>query len=357
VARGISPIQDPEARAVLQAEIDALVAYLYDLTPRELHYVLDPPGVLGSDCGLENFRRLRLNEEKAYKEYRTKRLVLEAYDRFAKNGTFDPARLEDPDYFPVVREALRGAQDQLKKLVARANQEPRPVLFVEGASDAPIVEAAWRALFPGEPMPFTILPAGGTDSMRSLAGKGGALKMALDKTILALADNDGAGRALSDGNDFKKLKPGGIWGQLENGIWWCLLAPGEELRRVMGRFKIPDTNWPCTVEQCFSAALRRQAAQESAYAVSRKLFPDLLVGLKDERTDPLWELDQDDDAYWYVRAPHPDCKERFAGWVADPARLTRDNFSGFETLLTQLKELLAQRRANGRQPSQEWHLA
>jgi hypothetical protein len=294
-----------------------------------------------------------LNEEKAYKEYRTKRLVLEAYDRFAKDGTFDPARLEGPEYFPVVRDALRSAQDQLKKLVTRANQEPQPVLFVEGASDAPIVEAAWRALFPDEPMPFTIMAAGGTDSMRSLAGKGGALRMALDKTILALADNDGAGRGLSDGKDFKKLKAGGIWDQLENGIWWCLLAPSEELKRVMDRFEIPATNWPCTVEQCFSAALRRQAAVAGAYAVSRKLFPDLLVGLKDERTDPLWELDEDDDAYWYVRAPHPDCKERFAAWVADPARLTPSNFLTLKALLTQLKELLAQPRANGGRPPQE----
>jgi len=275
--------------------------------------------------------------------------VLEAYDRFANDGTFDPARLEDAEYFPVVREALRGAQDQLKKLVTRANQEPQPVLFVEGASDAPIVEAAWRALFPGEPMPFTILPAGGTDSMRSLAGKGGALKMALDKTILALADNDGAGRALSDGNDFKKLKAGGVWGQLENGIWWCLLAPGDELRQVMERFKIPETNWPCTVEQCFSAALRRQAAREGAYGVARKLFPDLLVGLKDERTDPLWELDQDDDAYWYARAPHPECKERFAAWVSDPARLTPQSFAGFQTVMSGLKILLAR---HGQPPDQ-----
>jgi hypothetical protein len=352
---------DTERRAELRAQLDAYYAYLYGVSKKELRYILDPKDVMGEDYPSETFRVLKENEmrppPRGYGEYRTQRLVLEAYDRFATDGTFDPARLVDEEYFPVVRDALRGAQDQLKKLVARANQEPRPVLFVEGASDAPIVEAAWRALFPGEPMPFTILAAGGTEQMKSLAGKGGALKMALDKTILALADNDGAGRTLSDASDFKKLKAGGIWSQLENGIWWCLLAPGKELRQVMERFEIPATNWPCTVEQCFSAALRRQAAADGAYAVARKLFPDLLVGLKDERTDPLWELDEADDAYWYVRSPHPDCKEPFAAWVADPARLTPGNFSGFGTLLTQLKELLAQGRANGRQPPQQRRLA
>ena len=355
---------DPELRAELRAELDAYYAYLYGLSKKELRYILDPADVLGEDYPSETFRVLKNNEIRKYSEYHTQRLVLDAYDRFANDGTFDPARLVDAEYFPVVRAALavsKGREQELERrlqtLVARAEQEARPVLFVEGASDAPIIEWVWPALFPGEPMPFTILPAGGTDSMRSLAGKGGALKMALDKTILALADNDGAGRALSDGSDFKKLKGGGIWGQLENGISWCLLAPSEELRQVMTRFKIPETNWPCTVEQCFSAALRRQAAQEGAYAVARKLFPDLLVGLKDERTDPLWELEEDDDAYWYVRAPQPDCKEPFAAWVADPARLTRENFAGFEVVLSGLRHLLAQRPADKENSPQQRRMA
>jgi hypothetical protein len=124
-----------------------------------------------------------------------------------------------------------------------------------------------------------------------------------------------------------------------------------------GAVQDPRNQLACTVEQCFRAALRRQAAAEGSYAVSRKLFPDLLVGLKDERTDPLWELDGDDDAYWYVRAPHSDCKERFAAWVTDPARLISANFAAFETLLTQVKELLAQRRANGPHPPQQRRMA
>ncbi len=61
--------------------------------------------------------------------WRTQRLVLDAYDRFANDGTFDPARLEDPEYFPVVRAALAVSKSReqelertLKKLVARADQ-------------------------------------------------------------------------------------------------------------------------------------------------------------------------------------------------------------------------------------------
>ena len=323
---------DPERRAVLRAELDAYYAYLYGLSKKELRYILDPKDVMGEDYPCETFRVLK---EREIKEHGlTRRDVAHAAPRARRLRPLRQRRHlrsrapRGPRVLPGRARGARGqqvaragAERTLEELVARADQEPQPVLFVEGASDAPIVEAAWRALFPGEPMPFRSCPRAARRRCAASPARAARSRWRSTRLILALADNDGAGRALSDGNDFKKLKAGGVWGQLENGIWWCLLAPSEEFRQVMERFKIPETNWPCTVEQCFSAALRRQAAAEGAYAVARKLFPDLLVGLKDERTDPLWELDEDDDAYWYVRAPHPDCKERFAAWVADPARL------------------------------------
>jgi len=43
VPQGISPAEDPLTRASLQAEIDALVAYLYNLNMKELRYLLGPP--------------------------------------------------------------------------------------------------------------------------------------------------------------------------------------------------------------------------------------------------------------------------------------------------------------------------
>ena len=60
---------------------------------------------------------------------------------------------------------------------------------------------------------------------------------------------------------------------------------------------------------------------------------------------------------WYVRAPHPDCKERFAASVTNPARLQPENFAAFEIVLTKLKELLSPPRANGGQPPQHRRMA
>ncbi len=75
-------VYDPERRAVLQAELDAIFAHLYGLTTEDLRYILDPEDVCGKGCINETFRVLKDNELRQYGEYRTKRLVLEAWNKF-----------------------------------------------------------------------------------------------------------------------------------------------------------------------------------------------------------------------------------------------------------------------------------
>lgn len=72
---------DEDRRAVLRAELDALYAKLYGLSRDELRYILDPSDVYGLDFPGETFRVLKEKEIKKYGEYRTRRLVLEAWDR------------------------------------------------------------------------------------------------------------------------------------------------------------------------------------------------------------------------------------------------------------------------------------
>ncbi|MBM4437699.1 MAG: hypothetical protein FJ029_10805 [Actinobacteria bacterium] len=68
-------------RTELRAELDAYCAHLYGLSRDDLRYILDPQDVLGPDYPGETFRVLKQNELKRYGEYRTRRLVLEAWDR------------------------------------------------------------------------------------------------------------------------------------------------------------------------------------------------------------------------------------------------------------------------------------
>src|SRR5690606_11643409 len=72
---------DPERRALLRAELDAFFARKYGLARDELRYILDPTDVKGPDYPSETFRVLKQKEEARYGQYRTRRLVLAAFDR------------------------------------------------------------------------------------------------------------------------------------------------------------------------------------------------------------------------------------------------------------------------------------
>lgn len=78
---------DEGRRAVLKAELDAIYAKLYGLTTEELRYILDPQDVYGPDFPGETFRVLKEKEIRLYGEYRTRRLVLEAWERLNNEET------------------------------------------------------------------------------------------------------------------------------------------------------------------------------------------------------------------------------------------------------------------------------
>jgi len=325
-----NPMEDPDDRARLQAEIDALVAYLYGLNEQEIRYILRPADILGADCGIETFKRLRLNEEKAFKEYRTRRLVLQAYDRFAADGTFDPVR----------QAKLKELEVSFVSMLARAAEDDRPNLFVEGDDDAAIITAAWTVLFPGEPLPFKVLSAGGTTQLKGLAAPEKSFRALVeDRLIAVLCDNDGEARTLwNDGH----LHKGGKCKRQSNGVWWCLLAPTDEFCTVMTRFNIDAAFWPFTIENAFPAALRRDAIAEGAYALDSAPMADLLTEQRIAKpiVQALATLPEDDPAQLYLRRPMPEAKDRFAAWVTQPPRLDTENYAAFGPVLTNLKQLL-----------------
>lgn len=72
---------EPERRHHLKCELDAYYAKLYGLTRDELRYILDPADVMGEDYPSETFRVLKKKEINEFGEYRSRRFVLEAWDR------------------------------------------------------------------------------------------------------------------------------------------------------------------------------------------------------------------------------------------------------------------------------------
>lgn len=83
------PVQwNEDRRERLRAELDAFYARAYGLTRDELRYILDPADVKGPDYPSETFRVLKEKEIRGFGEYRTRRLVLEAWDRMESSGEF-----------------------------------------------------------------------------------------------------------------------------------------------------------------------------------------------------------------------------------------------------------------------------
>lgn len=79
---------DEDRRAHLRADLDAFYARAYGLTRDELRYILDPADVKGEGYPSETFRVLKEKEIRHHGEYRTRRLVLAAWDRMEADGAF-----------------------------------------------------------------------------------------------------------------------------------------------------------------------------------------------------------------------------------------------------------------------------
>jgi hypothetical protein len=64
-----------EERSTVRAEVDAAMFHLYGVRREDVDYIL------------ETFPIVKRKDVKAFGEFRTKRLILEAYDRLAAEGT------------------------------------------------------------------------------------------------------------------------------------------------------------------------------------------------------------------------------------------------------------------------------
>jgi hypothetical protein len=135
---------DGARRADLRAELDAFFALKYGLSRDELRYVLDPAETHGADYPSETFRGLRRNEKATFGEFRTSRLVLEAYDRLSGSrvgaGPIElrPSQLKKvslPDgAWTRVSPAATGDTGAILAAVLKATEEPKLVRDVRLAA-------------------------------------------------------------------------------------------------------------------------------------------------------------------------------------------------------------------------------
>jgi len=119
---------DEERRALLRAELDAWYARAYGVTRDELRYFLDPADVMGPDYPTETFRVLKNSEMKRFGEYRTRRLVLDAWDRMERGelpapDPYDQRRLVPTSSTAQFTPAASAATDQ--GLLQFTSERPR----------------------------------------------------------------------------------------------------------------------------------------------------------------------------------------------------------------------------------------
>lgn len=155
--------------AVIRAELDALLAHRFGVGRDDLRFILDPSEAVGDpEYPTETFRVLKGNELRHFGEYRTRRLVLEAWDRLIAHQAptpqvvpAAPPRLSAEDDLAFVilslvrvnagsieRVALARAISLLRRpsyLVAQAPAARRAeaTRWVQGRSEGP---AEWASL-------------------------------------------------------------------------------------------------------------------------------------------------------------------------------------------------------------------
>lgn len=150
---------DEARRAQLRAELDAWYALAYGLTRDELRYLLDPKDVMGEDYPSETFRVLQNNELKQFGEYRTRRLVLAAYDALVAAApdtadVLDKAwqhRIDDPIdvrhiFAAIIKKTVGGIPPTDVKLAALFAAKPHLLMqHLTGQQ-----QAEWRRLVGNE---------------------------------------------------------------------------------------------------------------------------------------------------------------------------------------------------------------
>lgn len=165
-------------------------------------------------------------------------------------------------------------QREREYLAEKIRDSDQPIVLVEGESDKTILKKAWSVITGEEQMPFEIYSLRGTKGFQSL-GKderaGLASAILPDRLVFCLLDNDEDGRNVAPNK--RVLKTPGKWTK-ENNVFWCLLSHSEEHQLWINVVGL-NGPVPCTIESCFSSAVRIKAVQENCYGFEEGYYQEL----------------------------------------------------------------------------------
>ena len=219
-------------------------------------------------------------------------------------------------YLATADREIRAQRSAAEALARQLEARDTAMVFVEGASDAIVIHAAWEAMIGGEP-PFVIEPCEGTAKMSALSATGRVLGViGSQRRIFVVADNDSEGRGLFANGHLRK---GGRWVSHSNGAQWCLLHPTGEFKAAMRRVGARQADWPFTLENLFPPALRARAVAAGVYVSKKSPYKDIHEH-DNSVLDRVLDLPGDDPDRYYLCPVQHDYKVPFAEWVAAEAR-------------------------------------
>jgi hypothetical protein len=248
-------------------------------------------------------------------------------------------------HLPVISAYLRDAHVKIQEITASREQLAteiaaglRPMVFMEGRTDCEVLRTAWEQFVGGAP-PFDLIDSSGTTKMKSLASDGGVLgRLAPERLIFVLVDNDAEGRELLAN---KRLDDASKWVQHNsNKTYWRRLPFTPELKQVFADTGLQPCNWPGCLENLFSASIRRTAIAAGVYSVATSPHAELC---KEAKWFPVLKRASDapeSDLGLYIMNVDHEKKETFASWVCREAATDPTILQPLEALVRELHEIL-----------------
>lgn len=247
-------------------------------------------------------------------------------------------------HLPVISSYLSEAHGQIESLRAEGDrlaeelrEGMRSLVFVEGKSDELVLGAAWE-LLTDIPQPFRFESTGGTTKMESLAKDGRVInRLAPQRTLLVVVDNDKEGRQLyKNGN----LNGGGRWvTHNSNGVHWCRLPFLASFENFMRRCSIPKAYWPGSLENLFEPTLRERALEAGALRLSKTPYTELLEPGHYSRIGDYLPPSPAEERH-FVLTPEHDTKLSFARWVVAKAEIEPSILSPLLPVMRGIHEIL-----------------
>ena len=245
----------------------------------------------------------------------------------------------DQFLLPAISEALKAAEvhnrelhDSLEELAGKIETDQRPLLFVEGPSDAIVLNEMLRIR--GMDKRLEVVSLDGASHADRLSSMTPALvtKLLAGRPGFVLLDSDKAGRdALPRSLSREAARK--AWTSSSNGIRWRILAPTPEAKAAFAAAGLKDEEaLGVMLEDCYSAELKQRGLEAGTFALGAARD----IARRGDIVRTAQALSHPQHRF-YLSQTTEDCKTNFAQWLVAEGQAACDTLT---SILDELEALL-----------------